>query len=288
MAMQRRIVWGCLSIWLVSLCSAQPAPPAGLPEFEAAAIRVNQSGDPQSGGYDPGGQFIVRGATLRMLIGIGWKETHTVPDLTPLEIAVAPSVAQFNSDRYLKGAPSWLNTDCFDVIAKAAVGTPMDTVRLMVQKLLADRFHLVVHREEKSVKVWAMVSAKGGFKLQRAEGGEAVCAPSISNDNVYHRDCRNMSMARLAEQLPNFAPRFFEGRPVVDATGLTGVWNFRLDWTPLSGGLTGLGAGPDQEFDSGRTIFGTMEKNLGIKLESREQPVPVIVIDSVDRTPGEN
>jgi uncharacterized protein (TIGR03435 family) len=174
------------------------------------------------------------------------------------------------------------------VTARAPAGTSTDTVRLMLQRLLADRFHLVVHREEKVVKVYAMVAAKSGFKLKQAGGGEPVCAPSIGNDNVYHRDCRNMSMQRLAEQLPNFAPRFFEGRPVVDATGLTGMWDFRLDWTPLSGGLAGLGAGPDQEFDTGTTIFATMEKNLGIKLERREQSMPVIVIDRVDRVPTEN
>ena len=74
----------------------------------------------------------------------------------------------------------------------------------------------------------------------------------------------------------------------MDATGLKGAWDFRLDWTPLSGGLAGLGAGPGQEFDTGSTIFSTMEKNLGIKLEQREQSMPVIVIDRVDRVPTEN
>jgi uncharacterized protein (TIGR03435 family) len=158
----------------------------------------------------------------------------------------------------------------------------------MLQKLLADRFHLVTHREQKTVKVYAMVAAKGGFKLKPAEGGAPLCAPSIGTDNVYHRDCRNMTMEQLAEQLPNFAPRFFEGRPVVDATRLMGAWDFRIDWTPLRGGLAGLGTGPDQEFDTGTTIFATMERNLGIKLEQREQPMPVIVIDRVDRVPTEN
>ena len=290
MRVQRSIVLGFLSVLLlgVSLCREAYAQSASAPEFEVAAIRVNNSTDPQSRAYDQGGLLTLRGVTMRMLIGIAWKETRTLPDLTALEIAVAPSVAQFNSNDYLKGGPPWLNSDRFDVTAKAPAGTSTDTVRLMVQKLLSDRFHLVVHREAKVVKVYAMAAAKSGFKLKQADGGEPVCIPSIGNDNVYHRDCRNMSMQRLAEQLPNFAPRFFEGRPVVDVTGLTGIWDFRLDWTPLSGGLAGLGAGPGQEFDAGTTIFGTMEKNLGIKLERREQSMPVIVIDRVDRVPTEN
>jgi uncharacterized protein (TIGR03435 family) len=277
--------WMVLGLTSASLLGAQST---RAPEFEVAAIRVTNSTDPQSGTFDASGLLTLHGATMRMLIGIGWKETRTLPDLTALEIAVAPAVAQFNSDNYLKGGPAWLNTDRFDISAKAPAGTPTDTVRLMIQKLLADRFHLAVHREEKVVKVYAMVAAKSGFKLTRASGGDPVCAPSIGQDNVYHRDCRNMSMERLAEQLPNFAPRFFEGRPVVDATRLTGLWDFRLDWTPLSGGLAGLGAAPGQEFDTGTTIFATMEKNLGIKLEQREQSTPVIVIDHVDRVPTEN
>jgi uncharacterized protein (TIGR03435 family) len=290
MQIERSMISGFLSVSLLSLwlCCGAYGQSAGLPEFEAAAVRVNNSDAPQSGAYDPGGQFTLRGVTMRMLVGIAWKETRTLADLTALEIAVAPSVAQFNTNNYLKGGPAWLDSDRFDVTAKAPTGTPTDTVRLMVQKLLADRFHLFVHREEKVVKIYAMVTAKGGFKLKQSDGGTPVCTPSIGNDNVYHRECHNITMQRLAEQLPNFAPRFFEGRPVVDATGLKGGWDFRLDWTPLSGGLAGLGAGPNQEFDTGTTIFSTMEKNLGIKLEKREQSTPIIVIDRVDRTPTEN
>jgi uncharacterized protein (TIGR03435 family) len=97
-----------------------------------------------------------------------------------------------------------------------------------------------------------------------------------------------MSMRRLAELLPTFAPKFFEGRPVVDATNLRGGWNFRVDWTPLTGGLNGIGAPADQEFDTGTTIFKTMEKNLGLKLDKQDLPMPIIVIDSVDRTPTDN
>lgn len=277
---------------LALLCAASwcglAAQSAKAPEFEAAAVRVSDSNDPLTGGFDPSGQLALRGVTMRLLIGMAWKETHTVPDLTPLEVQTAPYVAQFNTDNYVKGLQPWMNSDRFDVIAKAPPGTSMDSARLMIQGLLAERFHLMTHREERKVKVYAMVAAKGGFKLKQAAGGSPVCAPSIGQDNVYHRDCRNLSMEALAEQLPNFAPRFFEGRPVVDATGLAGAWDFRIDWTPLSGGLSGLGAEPGQEFDTGTTIFATMEKNLGIKLEQREQAMPVIVIDSADRVPTQN
>jgi uncharacterized protein (TIGR03435 family) len=285
MRIKRSIALGCLRI----VCAYGQS--TGTPEFEAAAVRVNKSGDPQSAEFLPGGQVSLRGFTMKSLVGLAYKETRMLPELTSLALGLAPSVAQFKvvSNDYLKGGPPWLDSDRFDVIAKGPAGAPSDTTRLMLQKLLADRFHLVVHREEKMMKVYAMVVDKGGPKLKAADGsGEAVCIPSIGDDNVYHRECRNTSMGRLAEQLAVFAPRFFEGRPVVDATNLKGAWDFRLDWTPLSGGLAGLQAAPGQEFDTGTTIFRTMEKNLGLKLEQREQSIPIIVIDQVDRVPTEN
>lgn len=288
MQIKSSVAFGCLSVLLSSGAYGQSA---ATPEFEAAAVRVNKAGDLQSAEFLPGGQVSLRAFTMKSLIGLAYKETRMLPELTPLAIAVAPSVAQLKvlSNDYLKGGPPWLDSDRFDVIAKGPAGAPSDLTRLMLQKLLADRFHLVVHHEEKPMKVYAMVVDKGGPKLKAADGSaEAACIPSIGDDNVYHRDCHNMTMERLAEQLAAFAPRFFEGRPVVDATGLTGAWDFRLDWTPLSGGLAGLQAAPGQEFDTGTTIFRTMEKNLGLKLEQREQSMPIVVIDRVDRVPDEN
>jgi uncharacterized protein (TIGR03435 family) len=288
MRIKRSLALGCLS---VSLGCGAFGQSAGTAEFEAADIRVNKSGDPQSADFLAGGQISLRSMTMKSLIGIGWKETRMLPELTSLALAVAPSVAQFKvlSNDYLKGGPAWLDSDRFDVIAKAPAGTSGDALRLMVQKLLTDRFHLVVHREERVMKVYAMVVAKGGSKLKASDGsGDQVCTPSIGDDNVYHRECHNTTMARLAEQLASFAPRFFEGRPVVDATDLKGAWDFRLDWTPLSGGLAGLQSAPGQEFDTGTTIFKTMEKNLGLKLEQQERSMPIIVIDQVDRVPTEN
>jgi uncharacterized protein (TIGR03435 family) len=287
MRIKRAPALACLSIFVACGAFGQAVK---APEFEVANVRVNKLDLPLSAEFLPSGQVTLRGITMKALIGMGWRETHMYPELTSLSIAVSPAVMQFKillAD-YLKGGPSWLDSDRFDVVAKASQGTPVATVRLMLQKLLEDRFHLVVHREEKVMKVYSMVVAKGGAKLAEAKGGDQVCVPSIGNDNVYHRECHNMTMAELAEQLPTYAPRFFEGRPVVDATNVQGAWDFRLDWTPLSGGLAGLQAAPGQEFDTGTTIFSTMEKRLGLKLEQREQSMTIIVIDQVDRVPTEN
>jgi uncharacterized protein (TIGR03435 family) len=281
MGIKRSLALGCLGVLLGFGARGQ--------SFEVADVRVNNSNDPVSADFLAGGQIALRGMTMKLLIGIAWKETRLQPELASIAISVSPAVAQFRPTDTLKGGPSWLNSDRFDVIAKATVGTPPDTIRLMLQKLLMDRFHLMVHREEKTTKVWAMTVAKGGHHLREAPGGDPVCVPSIGADNVYHRECHNMPMSLLADELPGFAPRFFDGKPVVDATDLKGTWDFRLDWTPLSGGLAGLqpGVAADQ-FDTGTTIFRTMEKNLGLKLEQREQGMPIIVIDQVERVPTDN
>lgn len=259
--------------------------------FEVADVKVNKLDQSPSAEFLPSGQLTLRGVTMKTLIGIGWKESRVFPELSAFAISFSPTVAQFNNiaEDYLKGAPPWLNADRFDVVAKAPPGTRIDTVRIMMQKVLAERFHLAVHKETKVMKVYAMVVAKGGAKLKEGQSaGDVVCDRSITEDNVYHRECHGMTMGQLAEQLPSFAPRFFEGRPVLDFTDLNGAWDFRLDWTPLTGGLAGLDAAPGTQFDTGTTIFSTMEKNLGLKLEKRDQTMPILVIDHVDRVPTEN
>ena len=159
-------------------------------EFEVADVKVNKLDQPASGDFLPGGQVTLRGVTMKTLIGIGWKESRVLPELSVMSIAITPAIAQFNNvaENYLKGAPPWLNEDRFDVVAKAPPGTPADTIRLMMQKLLADRFHLAVPKEEKVMKVYAMVVAKGGAKLKPGQStGNLVCDRSITDDNMYHR-----------------------------------------------------------------------------------------------------
>jgi uncharacterized protein (TIGR03435 family) len=289
MRINRSAALGWLSLLLWGGAHAQS--PAKTPQFEVADIRVNKSGDPQTGEFLPSGLVTLRGVTVKTLIGIAWKESRVLPELSSMSVGLAPTVSQFNNvlGEYLKGGPPWIDSDRFDVLAKAPAGTPNDTLRLMMQNLLQDRFHVSVHKEEKLMKVYAMTVAKGGHKLTPGQvSTDPVCGRRIGEDNVYHRDCKDMSMQQLAEQLATFAPRFFEGRPVVDATELKGGWSFTVDWTPLSGGLAGIGAPSDQEFDTGTTIFKTMEKNLGLKLDKRDLPMPIVVIDKVDRVPTDN
>jgi uncharacterized protein (TIGR03435 family) len=239
------------------------------PEFQVAEVRVNDSGQAGvQGGILPGGQVSVRNITLKELI----VQAYEAGDLA--------------------GGPSWLDSDRFDIIAKAPPNTPDDTLRLMLQTLLTERFKLAIHREQKILTVYALVAAKGGFKLQAAAGsGQPKCGPGQGAEGLNHLVCTNFTMADLTAWLPTrIAPSYID-RPVVDLTGLKGAYDIKLDWVPRppGGNPATDGAIPvASDVAAGATVFDALDKQLGLKLEERKQPMPVIVIDHIERVPTEN
>jgi uncharacterized protein (TIGR03435 family) len=124
--------------------------------------------------------------------------------------------------------PSWLDSDRFDILAKAPPNMTTDTLLLMLQALLTERFKLAVHREEKIAPVFALVAARGGIKLVNAAGsGPPRCSPGRGAEGLNHTECTNFMMKDLADWLPTrIAPSFID-RPVVDLTGLDGVYDIR-------------------------------------------------------------
>jgi uncharacterized protein (TIGR03435 family) len=207
--------------------------------------------------FSPGVRVLMEEATLRQLISAAYGEIIR--------------------DDYLSGGPRWLESDRFDLVAKAPPETPVDTARVMIQAALAERFHLQVHREMRPLPVYALVVGKNGSKLSPAEGSDVQqsCLPAKSSPEGIRRVCHNLTMPLLAERLPKMASSQLD-LPVVDLTGLSGAYDFQLDWTPL---------GPADQ-PVGVTIFGALEK-LGLKLERQKHPMPTIVIDRVDRIAAE-
>jgi uncharacterized protein (TIGR03435 family) len=141
-------------------------------------------------------------------------------------------------DDYVTGGPAWLNSEHYDIVAKARDATPVSELRLMLQSLLMERFRLQVHMEKKPMPVYAMVVGKK-VKLQESTA-PANEKPSCKVQGVQERTdgqilrsfiCKKMTMALLAERLPNVAPAYFD-RPVVDLTELKGDYDFALAWTP--------------------------------------------------------
>jgi uncharacterized protein (TIGR03435 family) len=210
-------------------------------------------------------------------------------DATMLELIEA---AYGVSEDTIAGGPGWTNSDLFDVIAKVPDGTSMANANLMLQALLADRFKLVIKNDSHPAPRYVMTVGKGGSKLKTAGGsGDSNCQPqgppgpppsgppdpaSIPNIKVA---CHNLTAAQIGENLRQMAGGYLD-HDVVDQTKLEGSWDFDLEWTPR-GALAAKGA-------DGISVFAAVDKQLGLKLELQNVPMPAMVIQSVNRKPSEN
>ncbi|HEX4275009.1 MAG TPA: TIGR03435 family protein [Bryobacteraceae bacterium] len=235
------------------------------PVFEAAEIhRSGPAMNPYtfiSGGVLRGARYDLRKATMLDMIRVAW--------------GVDPQV--------VLGGPNWLEFDRFDIAAKAPPASSPETVRLMLQSLLADRFKLVLHKDTRPLPAYALALGKSKPKITQAAGdGNPECKyqpqPAGSAFSTAY-SCRNMTMAAFAERLHGIA-RDYLIDPVVDTTGLEGAWDFDLRWNSRSQVLPG---GAERT-----TIFAAIEKQLGLLLTLQKAPAPVLVIDRVNEKPTDN
>ena len=177
------------------------------------------------------------------------------------------------------GGPSWLELDRFDVDAKAPPSTPPETINLMLQSLLADRFKLALHKDTRPLPAFALTTGKGKPKLKEADGsGDSGCR-SQPQSGYSMVACRNMTMETFAQSLRGIASDYLRN-PVVDSTGLKGSWDFDLKWNPRSRILQ---AGVDRI-----TIFDAVNEQLGLTLELQRVPTAVLVVDRVNEKPTAN
>jgi uncharacterized protein (TIGR03435 family) len=266
-----------LVIASATLTSAQdvPSPPA----FDVASVKPNLSGTMGSSGRTGKGSVIFTNMTLRSLIGNAY-------DIRGNRIA---------------GAPGWIDSERFDINARAAADTPDSGLAPMMRTLLADRFKLKVRHETREEAVYALVVArddrrlgpnlrpaadcvKGAAAAGRSGGGApaplmqagtpAPCGSRMMADGRGVTIQSGMqTMATLAGML-----RGVGGREVVDRTGLGGTFDFELRYAPdaLS---TDSGAAENPL----PNVFTALQEQLGLKLESARGPVEYLVVESVDR-----
>ena len=247
------------------------------PRFELADVHV--SATPRwfaqnNGGLFREGRYVNRDATLLNLIEAAWGVK---------EDGVA-------------GGPSWLDTDIYDVVAKAPAGTTADAAKLMLQALLAERFALVVRNDKVPMPRYVMTVGKGGSKLKPGTGSDdAGCKPqqTASPGRGDARDpaslpnmkitCHNLTSAQIAENLHQMAGgpiNTYLPREVLDSTGLEGRWDFDLEFTPI--------AVLDLKGRDGIPLFDAVSKQLGLNLELKDVPMPSLVVESANRKPTPN
>jgi uncharacterized protein (TIGR03435 family) len=259
--------------------SAGGQPAAPQPEFEAVSIKPNKSGANQ-GTFRPsrGGRLTVTNRTLRDLI----KWAYGIRDFQ------------------LSGEPGWVDSERYDVAAKADGNPRFDflqpALETMFQGVLADRFKLVLHHETKELPVYSLVVAKNGPKIHPVDEGDCPEVPTPENPC---RSLRSNVFGQLTgEKAPIPALALMIGvvtnSMVQDKTGLKGSYTYKLNWLadlpPLSPPGSGNQPPPPVPFspaDLAPAISTAMQEQLGLKLESSKGPVDILVIDHVER-PSEN
>ena len=177
-------------------------------------------------------------------------------------------------------APDWMRTERWHIEGFADVpGQPnRKQMEGLVRKVLTERFGLAVHHEQREMRVFALVVAKGGPKI--APSADDPNAPMHENDNetggLATMRVTNISMGELSGMLM----RLFLDRPVVDQTGLTRRFDFQLKWTQDETRAPTDGSAPPG-------LFTAVQEQLGLKLEPTKAMADVLVIDKVER-PGAN
>jgi len=197
-----------------------------------------------------------------------------------------------------------------DIEAKMPVDTTREQFNVMLQNLLADRLGLKVHWATQQIEIYALVVTKGGpkFKLAAPDSPQANDDAS-KNDNpdrvgsngfpipppgnapwVGAAPGGKMGMrghnATVAELASAIGPRTL-GSPLVDATGLTGKYDYTVFWSTTATDAARRGTAPIDDPD-GPSIFDAVQDQLGLKIEKRKGPVQVLVVDHVEKKPTEN
>ncbi len=169
-------------------------------------------------------------------------------------------------DYQVSGAPAWMNAfdQAYDIEGKPAGPVTDEQCRLMVQSVFEDRFKLAVHREMKDASVYLLTIAKNGPKLHEGGGVKLNGSIQVGNDGV-PTWAAGWNMASLATYLSGWV-----GRPVVDRTGLTGMYSITLDFS--------RGDGDDRP-----SIFTAVQDQLGLKMDAGKAPIEMLVIDHIER-----
>jgi uncharacterized protein (TIGR03435 family) len=250
--------------WIASAFSQAPSPvppktPTLTPTFQVATIKPSEAQESRS----------------IQIRGVRFATTDTsVFDLLEYAYGI--------HEQQILGGPQWIATQKFDLMCDPETETrpSSDDFKKMVQLLLADRFHLVTHREMRDLSGLEIHTAKDGARLSKS------VLPSnglpLYGYSQGHLRVSNATMADFAADLQ----RFVTDRPVFDETGLTGKYDLNLQWNPDDAQLEGSHESNDKN-QAFPDLYTAIQEQLGLRLQPTKRPTPVLIIDHAD-TPSEN
>lgn len=262
-----------VALILAASCLFAQAPGArpAFDEFKVATVKRAPADWPAAGRsmrMETTHQFAVKNFTLRMMLAAAY-------NLTPKAVS---------------GGPSWLDSDGYDVLGETpgSVRPTFEEQMTMLRKLLAERFNLTLHREEKEFSIYALTVARGGPKLLAAASTTSPEGAPLLHFMLSPQSTKLTARSATMFEVAWAMQRTALDRPVVDKTGLPGRYDVDLEWTPDELHFAGNNrtfAGEAAQPSPG--LFEAIQEQLGLRLDATKGPIATIVIDKVTR-PTEN
>ncbi len=241
-----------LPLLMASVTVAQTPDTGKDPEFEVASIHQAV----QDGNHDSDidqGRFVTHNLTLKRLVAIAY------------DVDI----------KQVFGGPDWVDSDSYDINAKipeAFTHRKSDDVSRMVQRLLAERFRLAVHREPRQFSGYELLATKQGLKM----------APAKPRENGSNLSSNNTHLSASSVTLDQFAKYLSRNRDidklVANKTGSTDRFDFELDWISAP-----LNSPVEPASDDRPGIFTALQEQLGLRLEAAKVTAETIVIDRADK-----
>jgi uncharacterized protein (TIGR03435 family) len=308
-SLMRKAPAGAIAILACSILAQSP-PQAGL-TFDVASVRMSGPLPPNSPPIPAVG--IMNG-------GPGTSDPQRIAYSRVLMRRILVNAFGVRPDQ-IEG-PGWVNdndpatTPAYDIVANVPPNTTREQLNIMIQNLVKERFHMTLHREKKDFDAYRLVVAKGGPKLQQsAEPQVPSRAPQTGASPRSEFDQRGFPVisvgtaayvtngharatftkVRVSQLLSVLSSQFLGSTHLEDQTGLTGTYDFKLEFS--TAGLLGRlavadaqrkGGSPGIAVDPVPDLFTALEKQLGLKLEKSKATLDVIVIDHIDKVPTDN
>ncbi len=291
------------AVYVVDTVNAEPTPnPSGVSaaipspppmEFDVAEIKLSLPDAPPQLRLLPGGRIEGNGITMHLLMQVGW-------DLT--------------IDELVANTPKWWDDTKYSILAKTSTAVSgvgqnqnvdIEDLKAMLRQLITERFLLKSHYEDRPVSAYTLLADKP--KMAKADAGNRTgfkegppAGQSDQRNQILGRmvTVRNMTMSQFADDLQRIAGGYIRV-PVEDKTGLEGAYDFTLTFSPIGalnagrgrGGDAGPAPAPGGDFSdpSGAlSLSDAVNRQLGLKLDMRKRPMPVLVIDSMQEKPTDN